>query len=528
MKSLLKLSIIFPLIALTACGGSGSETVTPTSPTNVSLSGKLTYDHVQHTINSGLDYNNIVQSNIRGARVELLNFSATSILDVTTSDANGNYSFSVPTSTNYVVRVKAELKKLGDVPTWNFAVVDNTNDEALYAMDSAIVEVRQIARNVDINAPSGWTGAAYTNSRVAAPFAILDSVYEAKEKVVSVDNTVIMPPLNLNWSVNNIAVSGDLTAGQITTSHFNGTDIFILGDENSDTDEYDGHVIVHEWGHYFERRLSRSDSVGGSHNTGDRLDMRVALGEGWGNALSGIVTDDPFYRDSFGNSQSIGFQIDVESGVSSSVGWYSESSVSLLIYDFYDANNDGADTLSLGFAPLYNMMTNGQKDTQALTSIFSFVNQLKIVSPSSVATIDAMLAVQNIVVNDDFGTGETNSGGDARNLPIYPTLPIEGSVEVCSYAINGLQNKLGNRKFLVLDIVNTGSYQVTAVGQAVGDDPDLLLFSQGNFIFRSDVVGNESITRNINAGQYVMEVYDFGNTQSNPRDTCIDVSLSAN
>ena len=528
MKLLLKLLSILLCIALTACGGSGSETVTTPPPSNVSLSGKLTYDHVLHANNSGLDYNNIIQSNIRGATVELLNFSATTIINVTKSDENGNYSFSVPTSTNYVVRVKAEVNKLGDAPTWDFAVVDNTNDQALYAMDSVIVEARQTPIVLDINAPSGWTGTSYTNSRVAAPFAIIDSIYEAKEKVLAVDSTVIMPPLKLNWSVNNIAVSGDLTAGQITTSHFNGTDIYLLGDENSDTDEYDGHVIVHEWGHYFEDRFSRSDSIGGAHSSSDRLDMRVALGEGWGNALSGIVTDDPIYRDSFGSGQSVGFQIDVESSSSSSVGWYSESSVALLIYDFYDANNDGADTLSLGFAPLYNLMISGQKNTLALTSVFSFVNQLKNVSPVNIAVIDSMLAAQNIVVTDDFGSGESNTGGDARNIPIYQVLPVGGSVEVCSYASNGLLNKLGNRKYLILDIASSGSYSITAVGQTTGDDPDFFLFSQGSLVFRGDIVGNESITRNINSGRYVMEVYEFGNIQTNPRDTCIDVAISAN
>ncbi len=504
-------------------------TIRPDQPTQaVSFSGKITYDSVQHNASNGLDYNNIVQSSIRGATVELLNSSASSIFDTTTSDGNGDYSFMVTPNSSYVIRVKAELKKTAATPTWDFTVVDNTNSQALYAMDSSAQAVAQSPVIFNINADSGWTGTAYGNTRVAGPFAILDAVYQAKEKITGVDATVIFAPLKLNWSINNTSASGDSNIGQIGTSFFNGSEIFLLGDADGDTDEYDDHVIIHEWGHYFEGRLSRSDSVGGSHGGGDFLDMRVALGEGWGNALSGIVTDDPLYRDSFGSGQSSGFQIDVESGATTSVGWYSESSAYLLIYDFYDANDDGADTLSLGFAPLYNLMVGGEKTTPAFTSIFSFVNQLKAISPSSAATIDNMLTAQNIVVTDDFGTGETNNGGDARNLPVYQALPIGGSVEVCSYGTKGQQNKLGNRKYLTVDITNSGSYTITAVGQTAGDDPDLFLYLQGSLVFRSDAIGNESTTQTINAGQYVMEVYEFSNVQGTVRDTCIDVTLTAN
>jgi hypothetical protein len=40
--------------------------------------------------------------------------------------------------------------------------------------------------------------------------------------------------------------------------------LFIYGDEDLDTDEYDDHVL-HEWGHHYEDKFSRSDSIGGEH-----------------------------------------------------------------------------------------------------------------------------------------------------------------------------------------------------------------------------------------------------------------------
>src|SRR5690606_9356664 len=104
--------------------------------------------------------------------------------------------------------------------------------------------------------------------------------------------------------------------------------IYLLGAEGKDTDEYDRHVIAHEWGHYFEHNFSRSDSIGGPHTRHDQLDMRVAFGEGFGNALSAMITGSSVYRDVVGPNQAHSFQFDVEGPLpfdgNDNPGWYSE------------------------------------------------------------------------------------------------------------------------------------------------------------------------------------------------------------
>src|SRR5690606_4768445 len=107
------------------------------------------------------------------------------------------------------------------------------------------------------------------------------------------DAQAVFAPMVAYWSTSNRPANGDKAIGEISTSHWQpGTDrpgLYILGDADNDTDEYDTAVVVHEWGHYFESTLSRSDSIGGPHGGGDLLDMRVAFGEAWGNALAGMV-----------------------------------------------------------------------------------------------------------------------------------------------------------------------------------------------------------------------------------------------
>ena len=102
--------------------------------------------------------------------------------------------------------------------------------------------------------------------------------------MLSANPSQVFPALKINWSVNNIPVSGNKAIGQITTSHYSPSEgqLYILGAADNDTDENDDHVIAHEWGHYFEDKFSRSDSLGGSHSGNDRLDLRVAFGEGFG------------------------------------------------------------------------------------------------------------------------------------------------------------------------------------------------------------------------------------------------------
>src|SRR5690606_23624034 len=135
----------------------------------------------------------------------------------------------------------------------------------------------------------------------------------------------------------------------------------------------------------------RSDSVGGGHSLGDRLDMRVAFGEGFATAYSGMALESALYCDTLGAAQSSGFGIDIEGQSAGTPGWFNEISVMKLVYDLWDVTNDGADNGSIGFAPVFSVMTGSQAATPAFTSIFSFAEALKAENPGSVQFIDALL-----------------------------------------------------------------------------------------------------------------------------------------
>ena len=96
--------------------------------------------------------------------------------------------------------------------------------------------------------------------------------------------------------------SSSTGAAQTDGTFFSGSGnqhIALLADLTEDTDEFDQHVIAHEFGHYIEFNFSRADNIGGAHGLGDKLDPRVAFGEGFGYAFAAIVLNDPVARDSF-------------------------------------------------------------------------------------------------------------------------------------------------------------------------------------------------------------------------------------
>ena len=534
-------------LTLAACGGGGgggAPTPTP-APDAVTISGTISYDHIPHNdSNIGLNYSAITQNPVRGAVVELVSASG-SVLATTDTSATGTYSFTREPNTEVLIRVKAQLLQTGS-PSWDFKVTDNTNNNALYVLDGSLTSSGSSNSTRNLNADSGWGGSSYTSVRSAAPFAILDAIYDSVQMTLSAAPNVALPPSELRWSVNNRSVGGTSAAeramGEIgSTSYvFGEGNIYITGSENSDTDEYDEHVIIHEWGHYFENRLARADTIGGPHSGGDRLDLRVAFSEGWANALSAIVTRDPIYKDAGGFSQNSGFSFSIESNNGINPGWFSETSVQSIIYDLFDSNDDSADSLSLGFQPIYDLLTSSSfRNQDALQSIFTFATLLREDQSSLLPSIDALLSAQSINGTDSFGAGETNDGGDSTPqssiLPVYKVLVVGGpATNVCSNTPFGDTNKLGNSGFIMFDVTTSRSYNVQinrVSGSSSVTDPDAIIWRRGAFIGSgvSAANGSENFSSNLNPGTHILEVYEFTNTDassSNNRQACFSVTIN--
>ena len=522
-----------------AAGNTGSAVLTANVsgaplPASVKISGRVTFDLVPlNTTTNGLDYDNTVRSGARGVTVEIVNASG-SVVDTTVTNANGGYSFDVAPGTDLRVRAKAEMVSTSGA-RWDVKVVDNTSNDALYAIQGNLVNSGDTDSVRSLYARSGWGGSSYTGTRAAGPFAILNPIYDAHQKVAAVDPDVNLPAMTFNWSPNNTSTDrdNDLSTGLIGTSFYSQGKVYVLGDDDVDTDEYDDHVIVHEWGHYFEDNMSRSDSIGGQHSGGDRLDPRVAFGEGFGNALSGIITDDPVYRDSNSSGQASGFSINVENNNYSPEGWFNEGSVQSILYDIYDAANDGADNISAGFGPIYNTLVSADYvSTPLFTSIFHFAEEYKNLNTGDSAAVDALLSAQSINGTGSDGTGETNSGSISNALPVYKTITSNGpALNICSLNNAGTFNKLGVRTFIRLIPTASGTHTLTMTRQSgsVTLDPDFLVFDAGDLIAPalSETANSETWSGSLQAGTtYLIDAYEYNNVDGVSGDYCYNFTVT--
>lgn len=452
---------------LAGCGGGSGSDVTvatgtslsqfssnsqpaPSNPTNT-LQGRASFERPNLTT-TGWDFTQAQTDPIRGAKVRILNADTRAEIATTVTDAQGNYSVPNP-QVPFVVQVRAETM---DPP---IQVVDNTANKVLYVLETPVQTVG--TSTVDLFAASGFNtdGSVNGQTRASAPFSLMDDAYRSAQAFLAVRPQLQFPLLVINWSVgNNQQFPTDLSTGKLGGASFYDPledEIYMLGEADVDTDEFDRHVLVHEWGHYFEDVLSRSDSLGGPHGPADILEPTVAFGEGFGTALSAIILfPDSTYKEASGPRQTFVTVLDVEDNTpnGAAIGWFSEDSCQALLFDLVDPPNPAEpfDTFQLDLGLMVDMLIE-QKTVSSFTTIFSFLTSLQQAVPGRDADFVQLLNVAGISSPvDPFGSNETNDGGIAVALPVYNSLLVNGQAVTSEVSLDqeGNYNKLpANRYF---------------------------------------------------------------------------------
>ena len=553
-------------------GGSNNNPPPPSGPA-VTVNGTVTFDLVP-TANIGgvwqLDYASTRAAPARGVVIQVI--SGTNVLASTTTDDTGAYSISAASGGNVFVRARAEMNRVGS-PGWQVGILDNTQGDGLYVLDSDTFLLGASGATRDLHAASGWGGSSYTTERAAAPFAILDTVYDAMQFVLASEPGLTFPLLPIHWSSNNTPTVGAdgpvASTGQIGSSFYDPANgIYLLGAQDNDTDEYDRSVISQVWGQYLADSFGRDDGAPGPHAPGDQLDMRAAFREGWGDAIAAIVTGDPVYRDTQGPHQAQGFSFNVEgepaTNVNPNPGWFSERSIGELIYNVYDSNanfvpagSTTQDNVALGFGPIYAALAGPLKNTPAQTSVFAFINGLQhAVAQDVQLNIDALVKAEGMdSIVDDYGSTETHFGAPAtpKLTSVYDNVAVNGGASnVCSLddfrsTASGSTDKLGSRRYVRFSVATSGTYtfRATAVNPPAAADPDLVLHQVGAITSSTGApstsctqswqttagVCTESFTAPLSPGDYSLEVYEWTNTAGDPGhppigDTCFDVTVT--
>ena len=502
---------------MAACGGGGGgpAAVKP----GATISGTWTYESVAATVN-GLNYAQITKKPIRGAVVQLITQANNAIVATSATTETGTFSLAYSGTGSVIVRVLAQTT------TPPIQVEDDTAGNAIWSAQSPAIDFNNVSvTGQDLIAPLGWDTTVmpnkYTGNRVSGAFSILDVIYTASTAVTTARPLTVLPTCKIRWSPNSVA----------TGSFYNGSEIVIVGKENVDTDEFDRHVLVHEWGHFFEDKLSRSDSPGEDHTFGDLLVPSLAFGEGYGYGLAAIIlSPDVVSVDTAGPLQANGdgaWSVETpEPFAALNPGWFSETTVAALMLDLFDDTaTEALDQVALGLGPILDVLTGPQRTTAARTTIFSFLHGLKQANAAAAAAIDTLVGPAISPVVDEWGSNETHDGGVPYHLPAYHQIAIGGAAVVVTLhgtaggaPVAKQSNKLPANRFLRF----TGSgaqvtvNATTTVPAGMANDHDIALFV---FLGAAEVAtanavasGTETVTFASQAGvTYVIQIVDQGN-----------------
>jgi hypothetical protein len=300
----------------------------------------------------------------------------------------------------------------------------------------------------------------------------------------------------------------------VGTTYFNYTNntAFVLGDRNTDSDEFDDSVIVHEYGHLIAARFSRDDSPGASHGLGDMLDPRVAWSEGWANFFSCAVRNDAIFRDSIGPNGVGILRYDLEDNIPSSdrPGYWSEASVDTLLWDLYDDHADAADDVQFPMSAIWTAFTDLRNERFVYFPYF--LERFLARVPESAPALQAMAQLRSI----DFQPNVRPSVSNPFPRPINVGDSVTGDVDsLTARRTNLIQSShfltfttTGGAAAIRLDITGPGPG-----GNLNANDLDLFLMDRnGKVIGRSDRGLNgqsELISMALAAGTYMVEIRSY-------------------
>jgi hypothetical protein len=331
----------------------------------------------------GLDIEQTSLLPIRNARIEVIDSNSRQVISKSDSDSNGEFVVAVPPeATDLVIRVVSRLS------SFDLKVEDNTNNNQFYFILSSAIDMRERPASVQL----------VDTTRKSGAFNILEQIQRSNDFVQAADPLFAPIPFTIFWSERNQKKFGNLKDGLVGTTHFSLTDstAYVLGDRNTDSDEFDDSVLIHEYAHMLATKFSRDDSIGGWHQLGDNLDPRVAWSEGWANFFSAAVRNDSIYRDSKGPGgvNVMRFDVDENYPAASAIGYGSETTVQALLWDFYDDKSEPGDSAQFDFAQIWAAFTDLKNNR--FVYLPYFLDHLIARNPSFADAIQQMALAQSI------------------------------------------------------------------------------------------------------------------------------------
>lgn len=450
-----------------------------------SFRGTIVYEKIPAGRN-GLQLDAPVRTPAAGVKVEIVASPARTVLGSGWTDEKGGYSIPVRVGRQAQVYVRALAQ------TENAQVV-RVGDRAEFSIVSepfAVGRQRTVRRDL----------LATDSTRVAGAFNIAVTIWRANALVRSAKPNVELPRVEVRW---------DTTYMGNTFFRPREAVAFINGRRSGDSDEYDDHVIAHEYGHFLMSSFSRESSPGGNHGFGEQLDPRLAWSEGWANFFAAATTGSAHYIDTGMDRgrQVVLVSMDLEDDVprGDRPGIWSEHSVAGVLWDWFDDAAEDGDSVALGFVPLWNAFSELAKEPDVY--LLRFANLLAAATKQN-RQLQAGLAVRGIT----YAPGQNPRAPEPFPLPLPSGTPVEGAVDSRRLRRGNLWGSSAHYWFVVTEAAQASiTLKIDTARDTAHADLDLYLYdADGESVARSDAVngvgGTERISRRLEPGYYRVEV----------------------
>lgn len=256
---------------------SSEVSATPAVSSPLTVTGTVRYEDKQYgVVNGNAGFTGATSYKaVRFAEVQAVDALSGVVLVSGTTDANGLYSLTLPSSATIYIRVISVATSPISAITPLVHVKDTSN--TLYAVAGPdIVVSGAVMNNILIQSINLAVGA----------FNILD-VYTSGAQFVQSLSGSYPPAVTAFWKGGN--PYGTYFCTVVDPSCIFGEGIYVLN-YSGDTDEFDDDVLWHEYGHFIAAKYSKDDSPGGVHYLGSNdLDLRLSWSEGWGDFFPGAV-----------------------------------------------------------------------------------------------------------------------------------------------------------------------------------------------------------------------------------------------
>jgi hypothetical protein len=367
-------------------------------------------------------------------------------------------------------------------------------------------------QTISLTAPTGWNATTNTlddAGRTSGPFVILaDSV---RQQIATGEAGAInsVKQLTVFWSTKNtdggeetnfdkgldsgsggfylactpkILADGrpEKVGGGLSCSDDSEHIIFLSGSQDASyaVMEMSPTVTVHELTHFTQGSSMRSYSPGGQHDFSEYQDIPMAHHEGFATGAATLIAGsaklETFTKT---GGQIISSVSDYSRGSSDSpLGWFQERTFAQFVWSLFDPSGLAKLTATEVYSPYYSTTW---KSGTFVPNIWAYGKILKDIRPDKAVVIDQLASSVNITLtgNDVLGSTERIRGDrtDKQTFPVITTVPLSGTVEVCSAGKPYEYNKSSNRRYL--QILGDGKARKFTITGPEGTVPTLFVES---------------------------------------------------